>query len=134
MAKPFVLSVKAIIRDSNHRILVIRRSAGSKNNAGRWDFPGGKVDPGETLDAALIREIREETGLAVELETVLGAAESDLPDRKVAYLLIRARVLDGRVALSDEHDDSAWLAPDELSEADLSPQFRSFARSLAPVR
>ncbi len=130
MSKPFVLSVKALIRVQQGRCLVIRRSATSKHNAGKWDFPGGKVDPGETLDGALIREILEETGLCVELETVVGAAESELPDRKVAYLLVQARVVDGQVRLSDEHDDFAWLAKAELAKADMSPQFGKFVRSL----
>jgi 8-oxo-dGTP diphosphatase len=133
-SKPFVLSVKALIRNSQGRYLVIRRSAASKHNAGLWDFPGGKTDPGETLDGALIREIQEETELRVELEHVVGAAESDLPDRKVAYLLLQARVLDGRVSLSEEHDDSAWVTAGELAKTDLAPQFRNFVRSLAEKR
>jgi 8-oxo-dGTP diphosphatase len=128
--KPFLLSVKALIHDGYGRYLVIRRSQISKNNAGRWDFPGGKIDAGESFDAALVREVAEETGLSVTLEKVLGACESDLPDRKVAYLFMRARVDSGEVQLSEEHDAVAWMTPDELAEADICPQFRQFVRPL----
>ena len=130
VSKPFVLSVKAVVRDEQLQCLVLRRSAESKNNAGLWDFPGGKVDPGETLDAALKREIVEETGLTVRLENVLGAAESELPDRRVAYLFLQARTATGKVRLSSEHDDFAWLSVKELAQTELCPQFRAFALSL----
>jgi len=129
--KPFVFSTKALIGDGASRYLAIRRSRASKNNAGQWDFPGGKTDPGETFDAALVREIKEETGLSVALVRVLGAGQSELPDRTVAYLFMEARAEAGEVRISDEHDDFAWLTPSELAEAQLCPQFRDFARSFA---
>ncbi|MCK6486271.1 MAG: NUDIX domain-containing protein [Phycisphaerae bacterium] len=130
--KPFILSVKALIHDGHGRYLAIRRSAASKNNAGQWDFPGGKLDAGEAFDAALIREVAEETGLTVQLEQVLGAGESELPDRKVAYLFMLARARGGEVRLSEEHDAFAWMTADELAAADVCPQFRAMARRLAP--
>ncbi len=133
-AKPFAMSVKALIRDARGCYLLIRRSAASQNNAGKWDFPGGKLDPGEPFDRALIREIAEETGLTVLLETVLGAGESELPDRKVAYLFLQARVLAGELRLSAEHDAFCWLSPTELAHAELCPQFRSFAQQFAAPR
>jgi 8-oxo-dGTP diphosphatase len=129
--KPFSLSVKALMHDGHGRFLLIKRSAASKNNAGKWDFPGGKIDVGEAFDKALIREIREETGLDVSLEKVLGAGESELPDRKVAYIFLEARVVSGSVRISEEHDAFAWMTPGELADADLCPQFREFARHLA---
>jgi 8-oxo-dGTP diphosphatase len=128
-AKPFVLSVKAVIRDKQDRCLVVRRSAGSKNDAGCWDFPGGKVDAGERFDTALLREIQEETGLSVELAKILGAAESNLRDRKVAYLILEARLVQGQVRLSEEHDGFEWMTLENLAKA--SQQFRGFVREMA---
>ena len=128
--KPFVLSVKVLVHDADSRYLVIRRSNSSKNHPGLWDFPGGKTDAGETFDAALVREIGEETGLTVLLEKVLGAAESELPDRKVVYLFMQAQVRAGDVRISPEHDQFAWLTLPEIIALPLCPQFRGFAESL----
>jgi 8-oxo-dGTP diphosphatase len=129
--KPFSLSVKVVVRDASGRVLALRRSATSRANSGKWEFPGGKVDAGEAFDAALVREVREETGLEVELDHVLGAAESDLPARRVAYLLLGASSASGQVRLSDEHDEFRWLAASELGALDFCPQFRELARSLS---
>lgn len=128
--KPFFLSVYALIVDERSCYLVLRRSQASKNNAGQWDFPGGKVDPGEPFDVALVREVVEETGLTVTLEKVLGAAELEMSDRKIAYMFMEARAIAGDVRLSSEHDHFAWMTATELAESDLCPRFVGFARSL----
>lgn len=131
--KPFSLSVKLLIRDDAGRYLLLRRSARSKANAGKWDFPGGKVDPGESFNLALCREVLEETGLDVIPERVAGCAQSATPSKKIAYLILEGRVSSGRIRLSREHDEFAWVEPRELPEIDLCPQFLEFARSFSPV-
>jgi len=68
MSKPFRLSMKVVILDDMGRILLIQRSMGSRGNPGKWDFPGGKVDQGETFDEALLREVFEETKLKISLD------------------------------------------------------------------
>ncbi|MBI5092406.1 MAG: NUDIX domain-containing protein [Candidatus Hydrogenedentes bacterium] len=130
-SKPFVLSVKALVRDAEGRYLALRRAPGSNANAGKWDFPGGKLDEGEGLEAGLLREVFEETGLTVSLVRVVGAAQSDAPKRIVAYLLIEARVESGEVRLSDEHDEFAWTPREELPKVDMVAQFRAFATEFA---
>jgi 8-oxo-dGTP diphosphatase len=126
------LSVKVFILDAAGRVLVLRRSAASKNHAGRWDFPGGKTDPGETFEEALRREVREETGLVIALTHVIGADESVVADRHIAYLFVEGTLVPGEAAaarLSDEHDAAQWVAPNQLPELDLAPQFRRIASS-----
>lgn len=86
--RPFKLSAKVIIRNGDGHCLLLRRSSQSKGNAGKWDLPGGKVDDGETFDAALLREVREETGLEIRLDRVAGAAQSELPERCIAYIIL----------------------------------------------
>lgn len=127
--KPFTLSAKVLILDKEGRCLLLRRSPRSKANAGKWDLPGGKVDAGETFDEALRREVAEETGLEISLERVLGAAESDAPERRVAYLILEARVVSGRVRLSEEHTESVWVDRAALSSQDVCPQFLPFVQS-----
>jgi 8-oxo-dGTP diphosphatase len=127
-AKPFRLAVKAMVEDRSGRILVIRRSAKSKYFGGTWDVPGGKVDRGEDFAAALVREVREETGLAVSLQGVAGVTEYTMPAVRLAVLFLRARARAGRVRLSDEHDAYEWVPRHELAEKEFSPQLREFVK------
>ncbi len=69
-AKPTVLVTAVALIDGDGRILIAQRPPG-KSLAGLWEFPGGKVDPGETPEGALVRELREELGIEVE-EACLG--------------------------------------------------------------
>lgn len=129
--KPLALSVKVLVSDDQCRCLILKRSMASKGNPGRWDFPGGKVDAGEALDEAARREVLEETGLEVEIGRVLGAAESESPADRIAYIILEGRVVSGELGLSEEHEEFAWVHPRGLAELDLVPQFCAFARSHA---
>lgn len=126
-SKQFSLSVKVVVRDRSGRCLLLKRSMRSLSNPGKWEFPGGKLDPGEGFEEALIRETAEETGLRIALRRVAGAAESEMPDARVAYLIMEASAEPSDVRLSDEHDDHAWVTMSELPEMDLAEQFRRFA-------
>lgn len=130
--KPFALSIKVAIRDKAGRCLLLRRSPSSKGNPGKWEFPGGKVESGENFDVALLREVAEETGLTISLQRVAGATEYELPDRKVAYLILEGHLEAGQVRLSSEHDDYAWVTLDRLPTMDLVEQFRPFAQTYSP--
>ena len=126
--KSQMLSLKALLIDADGRCLLLRRSAASKNNAGKWEMPGGKLDPGENFDVALAREVREETGLTIRPIRPFETVMSELPERQVVYLVMLAQAEPGRVRLSDEHDMFQWTPPGKLDEIDFSPQFRSVAR------
>jgi 8-oxo-dGTP diphosphatase len=132
-AKPFVLSVKVVIQDARGRFLVLRRSARSKVNPGKWEFPGGKIDPGEAFDAALLREVEEETGLSILLRRVLGTTEYELPDRKVAYLIMEGGTISEQVRLSPEHEKFAWVERRNLAEMEFPSEFQTFSKTLAGV-
>jgi len=127
--KPLKLSVKIVVRDEAGRCLLLKRSLSSKGNPGKWDFPGGKIDPGESFDEALLREVVEETGLTISIQGVAGTAESEAPAAKVVYLILEGRLESGQLCLSEEHDDHAWVDPRELLSMDLAEQFQSFARA-----
>ncbi len=124
MDKPLVISVKTLVRDEDGRYLAIRRSPSSKNNAGQWDLPGGKTDPGEDVLEALAREAREETGLEIRPHTLAGSSQSEAPTRVIVYLILLSDRVGGTFALSDEHDDYRWVQANELAELDFCEQFK----------
>lgn len=127
--KPFSLSAKVFIHDGEGRCLLLKRSMSSKGNPGKWDLPGGKVDAGENLEQGLLREVAEETGLTISLQHVLGAAESESPIKRVAYLIFEGLVASGQVRLSSEHDDYAWVDRQSLTRVDIAEQFRPFLKA-----
>ena len=127
--KHFALSVKVVVRDSAGKCLVIKRSSNSKGNPGRWEFPGGKLDPGESFDVGLLREVREETALTISLQRALGVTQSELPDRHLVHLIMEATLRSGEVVLSEEHEDYAWVEPRELVTLDMAQQFVPFVRA-----
>jgi len=107
-AEPVVVVGAAIL--SGGRLLAARRVRPA-SMAGGWEFPGGKVNPGETLEEACVREIREELGCGVE---VVGRVPGERPlDPGFVLQVLQARLVDGE-PLPSEHDAVRWLAPEEL--------------------
>jgi ADP-ribose pyrophosphatase YjhB (NUDIX family) len=101
------------------RILLIRR--GHEPEAGRWSLPGGRVEPGESDQQAVVREVREETGLAVACGALVGALERPLSDGRT--LLIRdyaATVTGGELAPGDDAADARWAGPAEFRRLPLT--------------
>lgn len=125
------LSVKVIVHDQHGHVLLLQRSQASKDHAGKWEFPGGKVDPGESLELALLREVQEETGLAIKLKGSFGVCESKRAEPPVVHLVMEAEAEETSVRLSDEHEAFQWVAPGKLEEIQLCPQFRRIARRYA---
>lgn len=127
--KPFLLAVRAVIRDEQGRCLLLRRSNACKAFVGTWEWPGGKVDPGETFDVALRREVVEETGLEIELVGAAGAFAIEMAQQRLAVLCMEAKPSGGALRPSEEHDQSAWVPLSDLLQWDLTDGFRQFAEA-----
>ncbi|NRD88922.1 8-oxo-dGTP diphosphatase MutT [Sphingopyxis sp. BSNA05] len=113
--------VAAALVDRNGRILVQKRPEG-KPMAGLWEFPGGKVERGETPETALVRELKEELGIDVDeadLEPVAFASEA-LGDRHLILLLYKSRTWAGDVR-NAESQDVQWLEIDVIRELPMPP-------------
>jgi 8-oxo-dGTP diphosphatase len=108
-----------IYSQESDEILMVRRAQGDSYMAGHYEFPGGKIDPGEDAVAVLLREVEEETGLivtpmadSVEKATVY-VDRTPIESGKYEGMLhvsrfILSRVVSGSIKLSDEHDAFAW--------------------------
>jgi len=105
------VSVKAVVIRDEHVLLLL-------NERGEWDLPGGRPDPGEDHRAALIREVREEAGLIVEVGAALDEHLFEvLPGRFVRILPFVCRLAgSSNVVLSHEHLETRWLPLAELGE------------------
>ncbi len=115
----------AIVRDG--RVLAARRTAPA-SVAGRWEFPGGKVEPGETADESLAREIREELGLRIRVERWCASVE-EIGER---YLLkVAVATIEAGEPAPTEHDQIRWLAPAELGDVDWLDADRPFLTELS---
>jgi 8-oxo-dGTP diphosphatase len=115
----------AIVRDG--RVLAARRTAPAEA-AGRWEFPGGKVEPGEPPEVALAREIAEELGCGVTVGDWLPGA---VPIGDRHELVVAVCTLTGGEPAPVEHDETRWLAGDELDAVDWLGPDRPF---LVPLR
>lgn len=102
--------VAAVIEDAG-LVLACRRRAG-KAAAGRWEFPGGKIEPGETAAEALVREIREELGIGIRVLRHLTTDDTD----GIRLVCLRAALDGPRPEASTDHDALQWLPRARLGE------------------
>jgi 8-oxo-dGTP diphosphatase len=117
--------VGAVIKDEAGRLLLIKR--GHEPGAGLWTLPGGRIEPGETDEQAVAREILEETGLRVACGGLVGEAE--LPGLDGAVIDVRdylAVVTGGELAAGDDAADAAWVTGAELAALPLTNGLAGF--------
>ena len=122
----FQVTAAVTVRDD--KILIARRPAGARH-AGRWEFAGGKKEPGETLEACLIREIKEELDLSVRVEKYLLGVDHDDGDFALTLHAYLCRPEPGSDFRPDDCD-RAWVTPEELTSYDLLPPDREIVRFL----
>jgi 8-oxo-dGTP diphosphatase len=103
-----------IIQDPQGRVLVSRRATDA-HQGGLWEFPGGKVEPGEAIEMALAREFREELGLEVLASEALMRIEHDYGDKQVCLDVRRVTQWQGE-ACGLEGQPLAWQLPEDLRD------------------
>ena len=111
--------VGAVIKDDRGRLLLIKR--GHAPGAGLWSLPGGRIEAGETDAEALVREMREETGLAVEPGQLVGTVRRPAQDGDVLDIRdYAATVTGGTLHAGDDAAEARWVAPGELESLPLT--------------
>ena len=111
-----------VIRDARGRVLLTRRTEG-RDLAGRWEFPGGKLEPGESPEAALARELREELGIEVEVGASLICVPQRYPDKRLRLDVRRITRWSG-AARGVEGQALAWVPEEKLARYDMPPADR----------
>lgn len=119
----------AIIENAEGKLLIARRRAG-KSQAGMWEFPGGKIEPGESAEACLRRELREEMQIEVDPYAYYGVNDHHYGSTHIRLIAYRARYVSGEIVLTD-HDAYNWAAVEELQQYTFAPADISFVKSLA---
>nr|WP_062995670.1 NUDIX domain-containing protein [Nocardia mikamii] len=130
------VAVSALVRDNQGRILMIHRT-----DNGKYSIPGGGLEAGETVTKAVVREVKEETGVDVEVTGMIGVFSD--PQHVIEYddgevrqefsICFHARPVGGELRTSEESKDVKWITPEELSSFDVHPSISlRIARGLHP--
>ncbi len=128
------LGVAVVVRDDEGKFLLERRS-----DCGWWGLPGGRVEPGESVEQAAIREVHEETGLVVRITGLVGLYSEPFgrivtfPDNVVHLVdaAVTAEIVSGELTHSSESEELRFFRPHELPEEIVPPVRRLLADALA---
>jgi 8-oxo-dGTP diphosphatase len=125
--------VVAAVIERDGKYLACRR-AEHKSLAGLWEFPGGKVEPGETDQHALRREILEELGVEISVGEYLATSLNKAGDLDIELVAYVAQLADGDVTASSDHDELRWLMANELESVEWAPADVPFLQIVAALR
>jgi len=125
--------VGAVIRDGAGRLLLIKR--GHEPGKGQWSIPGGRVEAGESDAAAIVREVREETGLVVVAGRLIGSVRRPAGGDGGVFDIrdYAAAVTGGALVPGDDADDAVWAGPAELATLPLTAGLLDTLRSWGVV-
>jgi mutator protein MutT len=121
---PLLIEVTAaLVRDDAGRYLITQRRRGS-HLEGLWEFPGGKLEAGESHEAGLRRELQEELGADFAVDRLVETVRWEYPDRTIVLHFYDCKLVSGTVE-PREQQEMRWVKPDELPGYDFPPADRS---------
>lgn len=120
--------VAAVIFDAQGRIFATQRGYGEWKDW--WEFPGGKIEPGETPQQALRREIREELDAVIEVGELLRTIDYDYPTFHLTMHCFKCRLANGHLTLL-EHEAAKWLTPSDLQSVRWLPADEEIIQDLS---
>jgi 8-oxo-dGTP diphosphatase len=128
------VGVGAVIFNSENRVFLARRGKEARNESGKWEFPGGAVEFGETLEHALLREVREEYGFEIVIDELLDVVNHLIPAEKQHWVspTFLCRIKSGMPSILEPHkcDEIAWFELAEIPEKLLTLASRKSLESL----
>lgn len=125
MIDTFRMAAKAFIVNDKNEVLILKESSDYEEgtNPRKWLIPGGRIEPGESYDDTLMREIDEETGLEVEIEDIITMGEwrpkINGDQFQITAVFFECRAEDNEIRLSDEHTDYNWINPENHRDYNL---------------
>ena len=117
---PKIIRVTAAIIESENKILIAQRNATDNLFGGLWEFPGGKIEDGETPEECMARELKEELEIEVEVGTLITSNKHRYPNGIFELLVYKVEHISGNFVLND-HDEVKWITIDEMSKFDFPP-------------
>ena len=119
---------KAVIKNGE-KYLILKRSDSTKYFPGFWNFPGGKLEKGETGEEGIVREVKEETTLDIEVGDVIFECSFDLDKAgSVTYkfLIYSVKSYNGEIKIGHEHSEFCWATKEEILQLEKEPYFDLF--------
>lgn len=111
--------VAGVIINNKKEIFIAKRNL-KKSQGGLWEFPGGKIEQGETKEQAIERELREELDINVKAEKYLGEKIFKYPTKEINLIAIKCKIISGAIKL-EEHEDAKWVKKEELANFEFAP-------------
>lgn len=115
-----MIDVTAAILENQHGEILIARRKPGKKLAGYWEFPGGKIEAGETPQECLIRELHEEMNLIIEISDYVGESIHRYEQGPIRLIAYKGKIASGEIKLTD-HDQYAWLTIQSIKNTNLAP-------------
>lgn len=111
--------VAAVIKDDSGKILITQRNL-KKPQGGLWEFPGGKIEPNETKEQAIIREIKEELTIDINVKNYIDEKIFTYPEKVINLIALECSIINGNIELL-EHEDYRWVSSSELENFEFAP-------------
>ena len=111
--------VAAVIKNENEKILITQRNL-KKSQGGLWEFPGGKIEPNETRENAIVREIKEELDIDIEVKSYLSEKVFNYPEKDINLIALECKKISGEIKLL-EHENYEWVSRNELDNFQFAP-------------
>ena len=115
-----MIEVTAAIIEEGDKFLIARRAKG-KHLSGFWEFPGGKIEEGETAEACLLRELNEEFQINVFIDSYVGESYYNYPSKKINLKAFTCKIISGEIKLID-HDKVEWITIEEINKYKFAPE------------
>ena len=122
--KSYGLTVRGIIKNDSGEILIVKRHPKSRTDPEMWELPGGKVEKGEHFADALVREIKEETNLNVNVGDFCEAVQNDYSHKRTVQLMMYLDDVEGSVEISEEHTEYMWASIEKIESLELSSSLK----------
>ncbi len=126
--------VAAIIKsvNENGKTIILATQRGYGDFKGGWEFPGGKIEPGETPQTAIRREIMEELGIKIAVGKLIDTIEFDYPQFHLSMDCFWCEITNGDLVLK-EHEAARWLTGEQLDHVDWLPADRTIIENIAAM-